>query len=97
MSLYPVEAGRAADCGSDLGGRRVDARSGGCVSRAEVAGSTQNGTEHPAVRLPSELPPLNPTASRILLAILIELTTMDTLERGTHDHRDDHESVGDIG
>lgn len=48
------------------------------------------------VRLPSELPRLNPTAARILLAILTELTTMETLERGTHDHRDD-ESVGDVG
>ena len=49
------------------------------------------------VHLPSEPPVLTPVAARILLAILAELTTMETLERGTDDHRDGTESVGDVG
>ena len=50
-----------------------------------------------AVHLPGELPVLSPTAARILLAILAELTTIETLERGNDDDRDCTESVGDAG
>lgn len=45
--------------------------------------------ERVTVRVPAELPVLNRTASRIILAILVELTEIEVLDRAVEgDERD---------